>query len=257
MTLNNKDFPKFDSAKRDKLYWDTIEDITKTRDYSHIDLLRHWQAYVMRRDLPRFLSHYELFKNVIDLPGCVIDLGVWRGASLFTWSNLMESFCPYDRSRKVFGFDMFEGLADFDAKDGADDRSVQKNAGGYYATKEEVSSLIESHNADNMIPGTRRVELVEGDIKDTLPNFLEQNPGLRISLLHFDMDLYKPTKYALEMLYPLVLDGGVVCFDEYGLVPWQGETTAVEEYFDEIGCRPKFKKHSWAQTPHGYFIKGE
>ncbi len=77
--------------------------------------------------------------------------------------------------------------------------------------------MVEIHNSDNMIPGTKRCILVDGDIKDTLPKFLEQNPGLKIALLHFDMDLYEPTKVAMEALYPLVLKGGVVCFDEYGL----------------------------------------
>lgn len=129
--------------------------------------------------------------------------------------------------------------------------------GGYFATEDEVSNLVEIHNSDNMIPGTKRSNLVVGDIKDTLPMFLERNPGLRISLLHFDMDLYEPTLKALEILYPRVLAGGVVCFDEFGLVPWQGETLAVEEYFKKINIKPVIKKHSFAQTPHGYFIKDE
>ena len=69
------------------------------------------------------------------------------------------------------------------------------------------------------------------------------------------MDLYEPTLYGLEQLYPLVVKGGVVCFDEYALIPWQGESNAVDEYFKKIGERPLIKKHAFTQTPHGYFIK--
>jgi hypothetical protein len=245
----------FDSAGRDRHYWQRIERLQQNAKYSTEDMLRQFPAYVMRRDIPRFLAHYELFKLVVDLPGCIVDLGVYRGASFFTFSNLMESFCPFDRSRKVFGFDHFAGLTQFSDKDGRKDDGVAKVEGGYKATREEIETLVEIHNSDNMIPGTKRCLLVDGDIKDTLPKFLEQNPGLKIALLHFDMDLYEPTKIAMETLYPLVLKGGVVCFDEYGLVPWGGETTAVDEYFAKHGEAPTIKKFNFAQTPHGYFIK--
>jgi len=97
---------------------------------------------------------------------------------------------------------------------------------------------------------------VNGDIRKTLPKFLEEHSrDLKVALLHFDMDLYEPTKYALETLYPLVLKGGIVCFDEYGLIPWKGETLAADEYFDAIGESPIVKKFPFTQTPHGYFIK--
>lgn len=253
----SKKYQTLDSLARDKNYWNEIDEIKKQQDYSAEDLLRHWPAYVMRRDIPRFLSHYEIFKKVIDLPGCIIDLGVWKGASLFTWSKLMETFVPFDRSRKVFGFDTFEGLQNFSDRDGKIDSSVQKDVGGYLASREEVERLVEIHNSDNMVSGTSRVNLVVGDIRDTLPTFLGDNPGIRISLLHFDMDLYEPTKVGLELLYDFVLPGGVICFDEYGLVPWQGETQAVEDFFRSRKLPlPKMQKHYFAQTPHAYLIKG-
>jgi hypothetical protein len=246
---------RFDSAERDVNYWKEIERVARENGYTLQDMLRQFPAYIMRRDMPRFLAHYELFKMIVDLPGCILDLGVYRGSSFFTFSNLMESFCPFDRSRKVFGFDHFVGLAEFSDKDGKRDGSVGKVEGGYTATLKEIETLIEIHNSDNMIPGTKRCVLVNGDIHETLPAFLRENPGLKIALLHFDMDLYEPTKHALEVLFPLVLKGGVVCFDEYGLVPWQGETLAVDEYFASIGQQPAIRKFPFTQTPHGYFIK--
>ena len=224
----------FDSAGRDRYYWQQIAKLQETAGYSTEDMLRHFSAYAMRRDLPRFLAHYELFKLTIDLPGCIVDLGIYRGASFFTFSGLME-------------------LTQFTEKDGRKDTAAAKVEGGYKATLEEIETLVEIHNLDNMIPGTRRCVLVNGDIKDTLPAFLEQNPGLKIALLHFDMDLYEPTMIRLEALSPYVLKGGVVCFDEYGQIPWGGETNAVDEYFK--GEPPTIKKFHFAQTPHGYFIK--
>ena len=249
--------PKFDYAARDKFMWEELEKMFKRHNFTYEEILRNWPAYILRRDLPRVLAHYELFKKVIDLPGCIVELGVYKGASLFTWASLMETFCASDRYRKVFGFDHFEGLkADqFTEEDGATDDSVQKAVGGYKATADEVRTLVKLHNADNLLPGTERCRLIEGDLMETLPQFLEETPGIKISLLHFDVDLYKPTKFALELLYPLVVTGGVVCFDEYGLIPWQGETRAVDEFLAQFDKPPVIRKFPFYHVPCGYFIK--
>lgn len=252
-----KEQNKFDYALRDSIHMETLAEIFNNRDYSYEDILRNWPAYVLRRDIPRFLAHYELFKKTLDLPGCIVELGVFKGASFFTWSNLAETFCASDRYKKVFGFDHFEGLKEeqFQEKDGRKDNSVQKMAGGYKCTADEVRELVRLHNNDNLLPGSERCRLIEGDIMDTIPKFLEENPGLKISLLHFDMDLYEPTKYGLEMLYPLVVKNGVIVFDEYGLIPWQGETNAVDEYFKNIGEKPLIRKMPFYHVPSGYIIK--
>ena len=99
----------FDSKKRDNAYWSSLDKLFKQRKYKSKEILRNWPSYVMRRDLRRFLSHYEIFKHTINLPGYVVELGVFKGASFYTWANFLESFCPNDRSRKVFGFDHFKG----------------------------------------------------------------------------------------------------------------------------------------------------
>jgi hypothetical protein len=251
---NNMDF-SIDSSARDEHYWQELDNIFEKRQYGSKDILRNWPAYVMRRDVRRFISHYELFKNVVDLPGCILDLGVFKGGSLFTWCNLLDIFVANDRSRKVYGFDHFKGLTNFNSKDGAFQPYANKVEGGFCAEEEDVRMLERLHAMDSHTPGFKRAELVIGDIKESLPRFLEGNPGLRISLLHFDFDLYEPTRFALELLYPLVLKGGVVCFDEYGLIPWAGESNAVDEFLDKLPDRPIVRKHPFTQMPHGYLIK--
>ena len=74
------------------------------------------------------------------------------------------------------------------------------------------------------MPYKPRIVLVKGNIETTVPNFVKENPGLRISLLRFDCDLYRPTKIALKVLWPLVVPKSVVIFDEYGIRPWEGES---------------------------------
>jgi len=243
---------------RDTAVWTALEDVLAANEHGPRHILELWPCYVRRVHMARFLAHYELFKQVIDLPGCVVEMGVYRGPSLLTWAKLMETFCPGDRSRRIFGFDSFKGLQDFNPKDGKPVPDVSKVVGGWSAekVKQEVEELVRISNLDNFISGHERCKLITGNITlEFLLQWLEENPGLRISLLHLDVDLYEPTLAALKAFYPRVVTGGVVIFDEYGLMPWEGESQAVDEYFASIGERPLIKKFPTFHNPHGYMIK--
>ena len=242
---------------RDIAVWDKLESLINTNEHSHKHVLELFPAYIRRIHLGRFLAHYELFKLITDIPGCIVEAGVYRGSSLLTFSKLMEIFSPGDRTRRVFGFDNFKGLGKFHKKDGKEDPASGKGKGGWSAknVQAEVEELINICNQDNFISGHERVRLVVGDLADTLPAFIKDNPGLRISLLHIDVDMYEATKVTLEHLFPLVVPGGLVVFDEYGMIPWAGETEAADEYFKKVNYKPKYKKFHFSQNPHGYFIK--
>jgi hypothetical protein len=88
----------------------------------------------------------------------------------------------------------------------------------------------------------------------SVPKYVSDNPGLRISLLHLDVDVYKPTLCALQHLYPRVVSGGVVVLDEYAMEEWGGESAAFEEFFN--GSPPKTQKFTWTSTPGAFFVKG-
>ncbi len=247
------------TSPRDEEVWKRLEAVVAKNHHSTRHVLELFPAYVRRIHMMRFLSHFELFKQIVDLPGVIVELGVYRAPSLLTWAKLAEIFIPQDRTRRIYGFDSFKGLQNLGEKDGPPVPLIGKVEGGWSAgsVADEVRELIAIQNLDNIIPNQVRTVLIEGDLEETLPKFLKDNPGVRISLLHLDVDLYKPTKLALELLYPRVVTGGVIIFDEYGLVPWEGETNAAEEYFREIGINPVVRKHAWTHVPHGYFIKGE
>ncbi len=215
------------------------------------DVLQAFPIYARRIHLKRFLAHYELFRMVADLPGDIVELGVYRGVSLMSWANFLEIRCMGDRQRKVWGFDSFEGLSELDAKDGAPDPTVGKIAGGYTDHGGPLEDAITIFDSDRFIPHKPRVQLVSGDICETVPQWVKDNPGVRISLLHFDCDLYRPTKVALEALWPLVVPGGVVAFDEYGIPPWEGESKAVDEFFDTVQLR----RFTWSSNPGAYVVK--
>ena len=72
---------------------DQIEDMLESHferfNVSRREVWRNFQLYTRRVFLKRFLAHYELFRQVKDLPGDIVELGVYRGASLLSWANFM------------------------------------------------------------------------------------------------------------------------------------------------------------------------
>ena len=89
------------------------------------------------------------------------------------------------------------------------------------------------------------------NIYDTLPKFLEENHQLIISLLYLDMDIYKPTKKALEFLVSRVTKGGIIAFDEVNNPDWPGETQALDEVLKIKNV--KLKKVSF-EPVRSYFV---
>lgn len=225
-------------------------------DISKREIWRNFQIYTRRVFLKRFLAHYELYQKVVNLPGDIVELGVYRGSSLMTWANFLEIRNMGDRHKKVVGFDNFKGFGEFDEKDGKEKPEVGKKSGGFDSMEFE-SQLIDAikiYDEDRFIPYKPRIHLVKGDIEQTIPEYIQENPGMRIALIHFDVDLYRPTKIALECMWDLVVPGGVVIFDEYGIPPWEGESRAVDEFFSDKPIH--IQRFDWASNPGGYIIKG-
>ncbi|PYJ09251.1 MAG: macrocin-O-methyltransferase [Verrucomicrobia bacterium] len=221
-----------------------------------LNALKLFPVLVRRQWLKRFLAHHELFKLTLEVPGDIAELGVFRGAGLMTWANFLESYCIGDRTKVVFGFDNWKGFTDFAPEDGREDMTVQKTAGGFSPSAyfEELKNALGIFDSDRFVGWKERVKLVEGHIEETVPAFVNDNPGVRFSLIHFDCDLYEPTKAALTALWPVLSRGGLMLFDEYAIHNWPGETRAVDEFFKD---KPEVRVRTlpWNNVPAGYVIK--
>ncbi|MFA5016062.1 MAG: TylF/MycF/NovP-related O-methyltransferase [Methylobacter sp.] len=250
---------KFDGFRKTGID-EEVEDYISTHCNQHnIDVLEAVKLFPVlarRQWLKRFLAHAELFKKTLNVPGDIVELGVFRGLGLMTWANLLEIYCIGDRTKVIYGFDNWCGFTEFSGKDGKQDNAVNKILGGYDCSsyKEELKSAIDIFDSDRFIPWKKRVELIDGDIQESVPSFIEENPGVRFSFVHFDCDLYTPTKIALEAIWPKVSRGGVVLFDEYALKEWAGESQAVDEFFaDKLDVR--VETLDWSNSPAGYVVK--
>ena len=208
----------------------------------------HSLVSLNRMALSRVIYYYELYQKIINIPGVICEFGVQWGATLALLQNLRGMYEPYNHSRKIYGFDTFEGFSTIDIKDGGlpsvgDYRSLP----GYERTLEEVLSIHESFCPISHI---KKYEIVKGDASQTIDIWLEKNPHAIVSMAIFDMDVYKPTKDVLEKIIPRLTKGSLLIFDEMSCQVFPGETTAVQEVLGINNLRLKRHPHqsycAWA-----------
>ena len=94
----------------ERLQREALEQLFAETKLSTFEMFRNFPVFTPRYNLARFLVHYELFKKVSSIPGVIVDLGVFRGSSTFTWAKLCEIFCPTDVKKVIYGFDTFSGF---------------------------------------------------------------------------------------------------------------------------------------------------
>ena len=190
------------------------------------------------------LAHYKLFKMVQDVPGSIVECGVFKGASLARFAAFRDLFGnPF--SKKIVAFDTFGHFPDtgFTPDKEKRERFVAA-AGDQSISTDQLMEVLKHKRCE------RFVDLIAGDICMTVPQYVKEHPELKISLLNLDTDVYEPAVAILEHLYPRLETGGVLIFDDYGVFP--GETKAVDDYFRDkhVGIR----KFSFCMTPC-YLVK--
>lgn len=191
--------------------------------------LQNFPKYISRQALTRFITKYELFKKVLDVHGSVVEGGVYHGSGLMTFAQVSSILEPVNFQRKIIGFDTFAGFEDLTKEDEKSKSPVAHKGGLAADTYEDLLRCAGLYDENRFIGHMGKIELVKGDVKKTIPAYLEEHPNLVISLLYLDFDVYEPTKIALEHLAERVPKGGIIAFDELNSEDWPGETTAVLE----------------------------
>lgn len=190
--------------------------------------LEVFPRYARRKTVTRFITLYELFKLALPVKGSVVECGVFRGFGLMTWAHLSAVLEPANLTRRVYGFDSFQGFPAVSEKD-ANNRQApmpgQLKADSY----EELSRLIEIYDQDRFLGHIDKVHLVKGDVVETVPRFVQEHPHLVVSLLFLDLDLYEPTRAALEHFVPRMPKGSIIAFDQLDNPIWPGEGRALAD----------------------------
>lgn len=194
--------------------------------------------------MAKMLAHIDLYRRSIGVAGAVVECGVFKGASLMRFAALRR-LLETENARKIIGFDIFGAFPETAYE--ADKQKLKDfwaQAGRDSISRDELTRALARHGLE------RNVELVAGDVLETIPAYLDAHPELKISFLNLDTDVYEPAKCIMEHLYDRVTPGGVILLDDYAV--WPGETSAVDEFL--AGRNVKIEKPAYAATPC-YIIK--
>jgi hypothetical protein len=194
------------------------------------DKLINLGLYMRSSYLASILFMDEMYRQIINVPGVIMEFGIWWGANLTLLQSLRGVYEPYNYTRRVIGFDTFEGYPGTMKEEDKNSKYLFK---GNYSVSENyqeyLDELMDYHESENVMPHKKKYELVKGDVTVTLPRYLEQNPQTIISMAYFDMGLYAPTKAALQAIIPYLTKGSILVMDELNFPDMPGETIAVRE----------------------------
>jgi len=217
-------------SKNDLDQFEALTDLFNTDPIDFVEKIEAFPKYISRQSMAKFLTKYEIFKKILNVNGSIVECGVLHGAGLLSWAKLSSILEPVNHTRKVIGFDTFEGFPSIHKKDRATNEFTGLKEGALAGSAyEHVQKAVDVYNLNRPLSHIPKVELVKGDLCKTAPNYLEENSHLVVSLLYLDVDLFEPTKIALETFLPRMPKGAVIVFDELNAKIFPGETLAVAE----------------------------
>jgi hypothetical protein len=193
------------------------------------ELIRNLGLFIKRQDMSTIIFRHDLYKQILDVPGIVIEFGTRWGHSLALFESFRGMYEPYNHHRMIVGFDTFSGFPVIHEKDGG---SEITSPGAYSVTdgyEEYLNELLEYHEQQSPISHIKKFELVKGDASLSIERYLSEHPETIIALAYFDFDIYEPTRKCLEAIVPYLTKGSVVGFDELIDKDFPGETVALRE----------------------------
>ena len=166
-----------------------------------------------------------------DIPGDIVECGVWRGGSMQAAARtLIEAG---DTDRHLHLYDTFEGMP---PPTDRDRRHDGRSAADLLATHGRDAGVWAVATLDDVREGLREtgypqdnIHYHPGRVEDTVPAVMPD----RISILRLDTDWYESTWHELRHLYSRLSPGGVLLIDDYGW--WDGARQAVDEWLAETG----------------------
>jgi O-methyltransferase len=174
----------------------------------------------------RYIARYNI-------PGDIVECGVWRGGSMHAIARTLDSVGVHDRD--LYLYDTFEGMTQPTEKDiridgatAADRLAVSARTATVWAwaSLEDVKAGFE----DVPYPA-ERIHYVQGPVEETVPGTLPD----QIAILRLDTDWYESTAHELNHMYDRLVSGGVLLIDDYGY--WQGSRLATDEFIERTGAQ--------------------
>lgn len=152
---------------------------------------------------------YQLINLIRNLEGCVVEVGVFQGGTAKLFTRLMPN-------REIHLYDTFEGIPQI--------LNEHDIPGHMWREFRNTSAEVVAEYV-----GCRDRVFIH---KGIFPNTFNRDDlhGRRVVFAHIDTDTYIGTKNGLEVIYPLLVNGGIVIIDDYKMENFEGIEAAVKEF---------------------------
>ncbi len=214
-------------------------------------VLSNLGLFLNSKTLARLLFLDHMYQQMIEVQGIIMEFGTRWGQNLAVLAALRGIYEPFNRHRRIIGFDTFQGFPSISSQDGTSDMmrpgelAVTENYEAY------LTRIMELQEQDNPLGHIRKFEMRAGNATVELKAYLRQHPETIISLAYFDFDLYEPTKICLDLIRPRLVKGSILGFDELNDIDSPGETLALMETFGLNNL--KLKRYRYASRV-SYFV---
>jgi hypothetical protein len=188
-------------AQRNMTAVPAAENTYRTEDYRLIQrVISETDMLLLRDEAYQVLSCARATDKI---EGEIAEVGVYRGGSA-------RLICEVRGARTLYLFDTFEGLPVTNHLDSL------FGAGQYAASFEAVQTYLSKFPNIHIYKGL-------------FPATSDPVADKRFSFVHLDVDLYQPTRDALDFFYPRLNAGGMFLIHDY---LWaEGVRRAVQEFF--------------------------
>lgn len=154
------------------------------------------------------------------LAGDFVECGTWRGRHALSILKYFEC-SNISFTRKFYLFDTFKGLSDL-----ISDISDVEHYNNDYSEDvlDEVCERFKEFDCVDIVPGV-------------LPFSLHERSIEHISFLMMDLNSGAAEVACLELLFPRIVKGGVIIFDDYGQTGHIRQKRMIDNFFNSKGLK--------------------
>jgi O-methyltransferase len=166
-------------------------------------------------DIYRCYELWQLVEQSLKLPhGDILEVGVWRGGTglLIAQKMKLAGVCIDDCS--LYLCDTFKGIVK--------SQEIDHHKDGEFSdtSVKHVMSLIHAFDMDEY------VSILEGVFPDETGGYIQDSV---FRFCHIDVDIYQSAVDITDWVWPKLVHGGIIVYDDYGFEKCKGITKHIEE----------------------------
>lgn len=248
MSLNfdslNSDMKNY-REKEKQILTDYVEFVKKHREIPDVHLY-NFPRTTRTQEITKFVTLLDLYRQIQHVHGCIIEVGVLDGYNIIALGHLSEIFEHRNYTRKIYGFENFTG---YTRRDEEHDTYPDRVCKPY--SRDMVYEAVDLFNRSVEFDQFKRVQIIDGDVEDTMPKFMEDNPHVVCAMLILHISLYQPELVALKALWPRMPKGAIVMMGSLG---WE-ISAAARMLEDTVGIGNIRLQRFDYSTKLSYFVK--